>query len=232
MDEVSLVYNFSITAISDFLGNIDDTRLIFGADFNNNNIFEAFGDEESVGILTGFSNENYFVNLSEEILSNGNIDERFDKFLSSNSNYFINILPLTNDDTSYSLELDFDARFTGEIDTNDSSYCCDEDQKYYYDDLTGLTLTAGQDGLSVGDTIDIEVTASGFEPVIFISNNDTGEVIELESNFEESFDSFGIGIPYVSRLANFEIADNTTYLISVETAEPGQTGEYVVDIEM
>lgn len=126
----------------------------------------------------------------------------------------------------YDIEVEFAGLGSGEITTNDKSYCCgdDEDNKYYYDELSGV-IEAGQNGVVAGEVLEFVVTSEDFEPVFFVLNDDTREVIDIA--LSEILTVENLGSTNAATLS-FIVEEDISYSLSIETTEARETGEYFI----
>lgn len=120
------------------------------------------------------------------------------------------------------------ANVTGEITGSDPSYCCTtEDEKFYFDELTGLSAAGSSnfsfsgDEFAAGTSVEITLASSLFDPTLFLFNADSKEIIEV------GYD------PSSSTQAQITIDPlaGINYLLSVETADPNQFGTYEVSFQ-
>ncbi|MEO0645045.1 MAG: hypothetical protein AAFZ17_02630 [Cyanobacteria bacterium J06650_10] len=143
--------------------------------------------------------------------------------------YFASIqTSVAGDVASYSVEAQLRGGIIGEITNSDDCYTCDG-ARYYYDeytdDLIGQEVRVGVDDLEAGDSLNISLYASEFDPVLLLFNVETGEVIESATTTGTL--SLG-GQDYRATSINFTLQDGITYGVSVETLGAGDTGSYVV----
>lgn len=164
--------------------------------------------------------------------------------LQGNQEYFFKI---EHNSSNFSvLNADFIPSFTGEISQEDNCYSCNG-QKYYYDELTGLNIKAGT-SLTVGEEINLTVYSPDFAPRIFVEVvddfNGSEEFIVSDGgypNFRDNefkdteiprtFQPTGIDLFRFGSAMNITVEANKEYIISVETANPGETGEYILFID-
>ncbi len=119
------------------------------------------------------------------------------------------------------------SQVTGEITDTDPSYCCtNKDEKFYFDELTGLSAAGGDfsfsgDEFAANSSLEITLNSSEFDPTLFLFNADSKEIIEV------GYD------PSSSTQAQITINPQTgiNYLLSVETADPNQFGAYEVSFQ-
>ncbi|AFY57528.1 hypothetical protein Riv7116_5131 [Rivularia sp. PCC 7116] len=101
-----------------------------------------------------------------------------------------------------------------ELSNSDLSYLIEGNQEpFYYD---SYTVSAEFLAPLVGQTISMEVQSADFEPFVFLLNADTFEIID------DSYNSLGSGNAQI----DVKIQPDVNYLVSVESALPGETGSY------
>lgn len=219
LDKVDFFYGFE----GDFLTLNQPVKISVGIDSNSDGVFDE--NNEIIGSpiivqddLEEFTLPDLFTSLSLP-----------EDLLKPDQEIFLNI-ESTDPNISNNYDLDFELvdTFTGELSTDDSLYCCGNDNsKYYYDRLDELSAKAGKDGVVVGDVFNVALASSSFDPVLFILNQDTGEVIDVA---ETSTTQTISGVDYQIAELNFTVQDNINYVASVESALPNQTGEYLYQV--
>jgi Ni,Fe-hydrogenase I small subunit len=88
------------------------------------------------------------------------------------------------------------------------------------DELSPSTIS----NLEEGDSIEATLISKSFDPVLFLLNQNTGEVIDVEYNAT----SITIGADtFQSVDLSYTVPNNTdNYVLSVESASANQQGEY------
>jgi len=196
------------------------TIVSFGVDNNNNGIFE---DNEIIARDT--------VNPSDGVLEIVDASRNLeDNLLDFGQNYFVEVESTdTFSDTSYELTVEAPSVFEGEISRKDSSYIFN-DREYYYDQLDELAIKAGDfdNSIEVGDEYSVSVISeSSLNPLLFLLNKDTNEVIDVD--FEADTVNLG-GENYNQVALDFTVLEGINYTFSVESVEPGQTGNYYFEL--
>lgn len=206
-----------------------ELSLILGRDNDNDGIFDI--GNEQIGSGERLSPNSDSISL-EDILSSSptNLDEKSSSLLQPGQDYFVNIqdiFPNDGIDNSYFIDSKTVPVLAGQINTDDPFYCCNnnEDAKYYYDELNNPSIRAGENGISVGDRVSIELSSDDFVPIIFLLNDDTGAVIDLTTTHSPS------GSLNTTNL-NFTVENNINYSLSIETASPGEIGDYLLEIDI
>ncbi|NBD18898.1 MAG: hypothetical protein GVY04_23005 [Cyanobacteria bacterium] len=203
-------------------------EISYGIDKNGD---QQFQQEEVIGSGVIESNDRVSVADIADDLGIDFLENPGSLFVQPGDDYFLQLETqnpnLVND---YEIDVDSDRGLVEEISTDDSFYCCDgnEDEKYYFDDIDeilGQPIAAGNFGLNLGDTVEVGVVSNDFNPVIFLLNNETGEVIDSATPSQEQ----EIGdITYQVTFLDFDIQDGISYGLSVETETPGETGDYAI----
>lgn len=195
---------------------------------NNNPTFNIAN--EQIGSSDKLFPNSDLSTLEDILISNPtNLNEKSNSLLKPGQDYFVNIQDeFSNNgiDNSYILDVRTPPVLAGQITTSDPFYCCNnnENEKYYYDELNNPGIRAGENGISVGDQFSIELSSDDFAPVIFLLNDTTGEVIDVTTIRSR------IGSLTTTRL-DFTVQDNITYSLSIETVTPGETGDYLLEVD-
>jgi hypothetical protein len=113
----------------------------------------------------------------------------------------------------------------GELSTSDPLYCCSNDNKFYYDEIS---LDPNQLGFNQGvefnqdERVKVSLESTEFEPLIMLLNADSGQVIEVGSASNSSSNA----------QLDFTLQAGINYLISVESFSPEQIGSYTLTTEL
>jgi hypothetical protein len=145
--------------------------------------------------------------------------------LQENQTLFLDIESTNSNDNFYSSDFELLPVFRENLTGEDDSYCCDgsNENKYYYDRLDELSPSTISN-LEEGDSIEATLISKSFDPVLFLLNQNTGEVIDVEYNAT----SITIGADtFQSVDLSYTVPNNTdNYVLSVESASANQQGEY------
>ena len=198
-----------------------EINVSLGVDSNGNGSFDP---DEIIG-------QTITVDPSDPFFSLTDLDPNLsinDFLLQENQDYFLAIED-AGFDTFYDVNIDLTPFLVGELTTNDTLYQFRGDT-YYFDQLNEFTVQAGVDEVTVGEPFELSLISDSFDPVLFLLNQDTNEVIDVA--FEST--SIGTTVDGADLQAvqlSFEVQADITYVASVESALPGQTGDYFLNID-
>jgi hypothetical protein len=225
LDKVDIVgYDFTVG-----FDNLDESvNLSLGTDSSPDGSFDQ--DNEILGrqFLVEPDSDNFaFVSYSD-LDPNPSIPA---DLLQENQPLFLDIESTSSNTNNYELTFSSSPIYKGELTGEDDSYCCDgtHKDKYYYDRLDELSPNAISD-VEEGDLIEATLFTKSFEPVLFLLNQDTGEVIDVE--YESTEITLGADT-YKSVDLSFEVPSNIdNYVLSVESASANEQGEYFLSTDV
>jgi hypothetical protein len=203
--------NFSLGTDSDSDGSFDQTNEIIGSQF----LIEP--NDFNQGFVTYFNlapNPSFPADLLQE-----------------SQTLFLDIESTNSNSSIYDLHFASFPIFRGNLTGEDDSYCCDgsSENKYYHDRLDEFSYERGTN-ISTGDLIQAQILSKSFDPVLFLLNQDTGEVIDFNADDETSTETIGADT-FQAAYISFEVPKGTdNYVLSVESASANQQGEYFLEI--
>jgi hypothetical protein len=224
LNKVDLLYSFGV----DFFNNLSQPiNLSIGIDSNSDGSFDQTDEilGSTITVEPDPTSSNVLITM-DDIIANLSVPE---DLLNQDQTLFLDI-ESTDPSNSNSYDLDFELTpiYAGELSTSDSLYCCDDhNKKYYYDRLDEISFKAGENDVEVGDELDFNLGSTSFDPVLFLLNKDTGEVIDVA--YESTTETIG-GVDYQTVNLSLDVQENINYVVSVESALPNQTGEYYLSV--
>lgn len=213
----------------DFLNLDNSVNLSFGTDSNSDGSFDQTNEILSQARVEprvepdGLSRA---LNVSLPLAPNFSPSTDYPQ---ENQTLFLDIESTNSNSNSYDLQANLLPIYKGDLTGQDDSYCCDgsHKDKYYYDRLDELSLEGVTD-IVAGDTTYVSLSSKSFDPVLFLLNQDTGEVIDVAYN--TTLKTLGSDT-YKQVGLSFNVPNDTdNYVLSVESASANQQGEYFLDI--
>lgn len=160
-----------------------------------------------------------------------------DNIVNFNTSYFIEILNIENQQVPYELNVEAEPIFKGSIDqTEDTSYNYKGGEYYYdqFDESSFSGFLGNNDPIVAGNNYIVSVISeSSLDPLLFLLDGDTNEVLEHSTTY---FDSEGAQeITFADGTYNqitlgFTAQADINYNFSVESVLPEQTGDYYITV--